>query len=282
MALYLIGDIQGCDSALERLVHQVDFSPSRDTMFVLGDLVNRGPDSAAVLRRMMAYGSSACCLLGNHDLHLLAVAHGSRPAKRKDTLTTILTDKDRGAMVQWLQHQKLAHCETLAGRSVLMVHAGVLPQWSTPQTLALAEEVHALLQSTNAPEFFDAMYGDQPDQWSNTLEGLDRIRVIVNALTRIRFCDAQGRMEFASKGTAHTAPAGFFPWFDVPGRKTASDIVAFGHWSTLGWLGRTDVYGLDLGCVWGGQLAALRIADPQGWNPELITVDCPQQQRPGG
>lgn len=281
MALYLIGDIQGCDAALERLLQTVDFSPSRDTLFVLGDLVNRGPDSVAVVRRLMAYEDSALCLLGNHDLHLLAVAHGSRTPKRKDTLAGLLASTDREAMVHWLRHQRLAHREILGGRTVLMVHAGVLPQWTTPQTLALAQEVQTLLQSSDATAFFDTMYGDQPAQWSETLTGFDRIRVIVNALTRLRFCDTQGRMEFVAKGAASTAPTGLVPWFDVPSRRTADDVVAFGHWSTLGWLGRRDVYGLDLGCVWGGQLAALRVADRGHWNPELISVDCQREQHPG-
>ncbi|MDT8991119.1 symmetrical bis(5'-nucleosyl)-tetraphosphatase [Curvibacter sp. APW13] len=281
MALYLIGDIQGCDDALAQLLHHVDFSPSRDTLYVLGDLVNRGPDSVAVVRRLMAYGSSAHCLLGNHDLHLLAVAHGCRPPKRKDTLTPLLEDPGRDAMVHWLRHQGLAHREVIGTRTVLMVHAGVLPQWSANQAVSLAREVEAVLQSNAARDFFATMYGDAPSRWHDDLKGHDRIRVIVNALTRLRFCDAQGTMEFSAKGPAASAPDGCMPWFDVPGRQTARDIVAFGHWSTLGWLGREDVYALDQGCVWGGQLAALRVSDRQHWSPELITVDCPQMQAPG-
>lgn len=280
MALYLIGDVQGCDAALEELLHTIDFSPSRDTLYLLGDLVNRGPASDQVLRRMMGYGHSARCLLGNHDLHLMAVAHGVRPPKRKDTLSNILQAPDSAAMLSWLQGQSMALRETIADKDVLMVHAGVLPQWSADDTMALAKEVEATLQGQDAAQFFSAMYADKPDRWSDALTGFDRIRVIVNALTRLRYCTAEGSMEFQSKGSATTAPDGYLPWFDVPGRKSADSIVAFGHWSTLGWLDRSDVYALDLGCVWGGQLAALRIANRREWSPELITVDCPQMQKP--
>lgn len=282
MALYLIGDVQGCDAALNELLLTIDFSPSRDILFVLGDLVNRGPDSDKVLRRLMSFDHAARCLLGNHDLHLLAVAHGSRPAKRKDTLQTLLQSPDSGAMLDWLRHQRMAIHESIANRSILMVHAGVLPQWTLSQTMALAAEVEAVLQSEDATPFFDCMYADRPAQWSDALQGFDRIRVIVNALTRLRYCTVNGAMEFQSKGSATNAPMGFLPWFDVPQRKTAGTTVAFGHWSTLGWLNRDDVFSLDFGCVWGGQLAALRFPDFQNWLPELITIDCPQMQQPGG
>ena len=281
MALYLIGDVQGCDAALGQLLDTVGFSPSRDTLYLLGDLVNRGPASDRVLRRLMHYGLSARCLLGNHDLHLLAVAHGVRPPKRKDTLANILHAPDSTEMLAWLRSQSMALRETIADKDVLMVHAGVLPQWSADVTMALAGEVEAVLQSPDAAKFFAVMYANHPHEWSETLTGFDRIRVVVNALTRLRYCTANGHMEFESKGSADTAPAGYQPWFDVPDRKTADAVVAFGHWSTLGWLARTDVYALDLGCVWGGKLAALRIPDRLTWAPELITVDCPQIQKPG-
>lgn len=283
MALYLIGDVQGCDAALQRLLDTLAFSPSRDTLYLLGDLVNRGPDSAAMLRRLMAYGASARCLLGNHDLHLLAVAHGVRKPKRKDTLDGILNAPDRHAMLHWLRHQRMAMLETIGNKELLMVHAGVLPAWTASKTIALAQEVEAVLQSDDAGDFFDAMYGNTPDHWSNALTGSDRIRVIVNALTRLRFCTAQGAMEFDNTGDPATAPTGYLPWFDVPGRKTADTTVAFGHWSTLGWLGRTDVYAMDTGCVWGGALSALRIeatGSGQPWNTELLQVQCEQAQKP--
>lgn len=282
MALYLIGDIQGCDAALEELLNTLAFSPSRDTLYVLGDLVNRGPASDRVLRRLMSYGDSAHCLLGNHDLHMLAVAHHARHAKRKDTIACVLQAPDSAAMLHWLAHQRMALCEQIGGKEVLMVHAGVLPQWTAAQTMQLAKEVHDVLRSTQATDFFNTMYADHPAQWSESLEGMDRIRLIVNALTRLRYCTIEGVMEFESKGGAAHTPQGHMPWFDVPGRASAGAIVAFGHWSTLGWLDRSDVYALDLGCVWGGELAALRIEDRTRWAPELITIACPAMQTPTG
>lgn len=284
MAMYLIGDVQGCDSALQNLLDVLDFSPSRDTLFLLGDLVNRGPDSAAVLRRLMGYGHAARCLLGNHDLHLLAVAHGVRPPKRKDTLDNVLQAPDRHILLHWLGQQSLALQETRGPHTLLMVHAGVLPAWDAAQTMALASEVESVLRSGDAHTFFQAMYGNTPAAWSDTLSGTDRLRVVVNALTRLRFCTAQGAMEFAHTGNATTAPPGYLPWFDVPGRATADITVAFGHWSTLGWLGRNDALALDTGCVWGGALSALRVQAPgQGlpWKTELIQVACEQAQAPG-
>lgn len=284
MALYLIGDVQGCDAALQRLLDTLAFSPSRDTLFLLGDLVNRGPDSAAVLRRLMGYGNAARCLLGNHDLHLLAVAHGVRKPRRKDTLDGVLNAPDRQTLLHWLRLQPMALLETLGNQELLMVHAGVLPAWTAIKTIALAREVESVLQSPAAGEFFHAMYGDAPAAWNDTLTGMDRIRVVVNALTRLRFCTAEGTMEFETKDSANAAPTGYMPWFTVPGRKTASITVAFGHWSTLGWLGRTDVLAMDTGCVWGGSLSALRV-EAQGhgipWRTELIQVPCKQAQKPG-
>ncbi len=275
MSLYCIGDVQGCNSALGHLLETLDFSPSRDTIFMLGDLVNRGPDSAGVLRRLMGLGTSARCLLGNHDLHLLAVAYGIRPPHRGDTLNELLSADDCPVLINWLRQQRLAWQE----RGVLMVHAGVLPSWSAAQTLARAAEVEAMLRSPQLPDFLRQMYGNLPTLWDDSLQGMERLRVIVNGLTRLRFCSAHGMMEFATKEGADGAPHGYMPWFDVPGRQTVDVTVAFGHWSTLGRLQRRDVYSLDLGCVWGGQLAALRL-DEAGEH-ELIAVNCPQAQRPG-
>lgn len=280
MALYLIGDVQGCDAALQTLLDTVEFSPSRDTLYVLGDLVNRGPDSAGVLRRLMGYGNAAQCLLGNHDLNLLAIAHGVRKPHRKDTLQGILDAADRDAMLDWLRHQKMAIQLTRGVTPLLLVHAGVLPQWTVEQTMALAQEVQAMLQSAHAPDFFKTMYGNRPNHWNDALTGMDRLRVVVNALTRLRFCTEQGEMEFDSKEGADGAPPGYLPWFDVPNRKTAHIHVAFGHWSTLGWLGRSDVLSLDTGCVWGGSLSALRF-NLQDLAQELIQVPCAVSQQPG-
>lgn len=282
MALYLIGDVQGCDQALGRLLDSLAFSPSRDTLYLLGDLVNRGPDSLAVLRRVMAYGDAARCLLGNHDLHLLALAHGIRPAHRSDTLAGVLHAPDRPAVLDWLRQQPLARLENFHGQDTLMVHAGVLPGWSAIKTIALAKEVQAELQGPDLPAFLQHMYGNTPTRWNEALQGPDRWRVVVNALTRLRFCSAQGEMELASKEGAARAPAGYLPWFDVPQRQTASLTVAFGHWSTLGWQGRPDVLALDTGCVWGGCLSAAVVAP--GWGkrvPELVQVRCAAAQTPG-
>lgn len=275
MAVYLIGDVQGCDEALERLLCMVDFSASRDTLHLLGDLVNRGPDSVAVLRRLMALEGAAHCVLGNHDLHALAVAAGVRAPGRMDTLQGLLEASDRERLLGWLRHQAMA----LQACGVLMVHAGVLPQWSAADTLARAGELENVLRGPGWLEFLKQMYGNEPTRWDDALQGLPRLRVIVNALTRLRFCTADGTMEFETKEGADGAPPGFMPWFDVPGRRTSDDVVAFGHWSSLGWLDRHDVIALDSGCVWGGCLSALRL-QPQGPH-ELLQVRCPQTQVPG-
>lgn len=276
MALYLIGDVQGCDTALGRLLDELAFSPSRDRLVLLGDLVNRGPESLSVLRRLVALGDAAACLLGNHDLHLLVVAQGVRRPHRGDTLDDILGAPDRAMLLDWLRHRPLA----LQERGVLMVHAGVLPQWSAHTTLRLAGEVEAVLRSPGWDDFMHQLYGNQPDAWHDGLQGVARLRVIVNALTRLRFCSAAGRMEFDTKDSAAGAPPGYLPWFDVPGRRTAGDVVAFGHWSTLGWLDRPDLISLDTGCVWGGCLSAARLGrDPS--MRELIQVRCPQARQPG-
>jgi bis(5'-nucleosyl)-tetraphosphatase (symmetrical) len=284
MARYLIGDVQGCDSALQQLLDKISFSPSRDTLFLLGDLVNRGPSSDAVLRRLQNYGAAARCLLGNHDLYLLAIAHGVRKQHRKDTLSCILEAPDRAAMLVWLRAQRMAMTETIDDHTVLMVHAGVLPSWTSKKTMSLAAEVEEMLSSPELANFLHEMYDDEPSSWSDTLKGTPRLRVIVNALTRLRFCDAQGKMEFKFKEGAASAPPGYLPWFDVPDRKTTSVTLAFGHWSTLGWLGRSDVLALDTGCVWGGCLSAMRIAGGGLGKPliqELIQVKCEMTQKPG-
>ncbi|MDR1969628.1 MAG: symmetrical bis(5'-nucleosyl)-tetraphosphatase [Burkholderiaceae bacterium] len=278
MALYLIGDVQGCDQALGRLLDSIAFSPSRDRLVLLGDLVNRGPQSLAVLRRMMALGDAAACLLGNHDLHLLALAQGARTPHHGDTLHDILHAADRDALLDWLRRRPLA----LQQHGVLMVHAGVLPQWTAAQTLRLAAEVETVLRSADWVVFMHQMYGNQPDQWHDGLQDVARLRLIVNALTRLRFCSADGRMEFVTKDrAADGAPPGYLPWFDVPGRRTAGDVIAFGHWSALGWLNRPDVMGLDTGCVWGGCLSAVRLG-ANAHEREQIQVRCEQWRAPEG
>ena len=281
MALYLIGDIQGCDEALERLLSHIDFSPSRDTLYLLGDLVNRGPNNAGVLRRLMGYGSSAQCLLGNHDLHLLAVSQGVRQAHNQDTTQDILNAPDREALLRWLRQQHMA----MQVGQVLMVHAGVLPPWSAAQTMALAGEVEHVLRGDDFAHFMPQMYGGLPNQWRDDLQGADRLRVIVNALTRLRFCTAEGAMDFSIKEGADQAPEGLMPWFDAPHRQTQNVTVAFGHWSTLQPLNRADVVCLDDGCVWGGCLSAVRLEKQNTQTPDAtqwprLGVKCAQTLDP--
>jgi bis(5'-nucleosyl)-tetraphosphatase (symmetrical) len=276
MALYLIGDLQGCDEALGRLLIEIDFSASRDTLVLLGDLVNRGPDSLAVLRRLIALEGAAHCLLGNHDLHLLAVAHGVRKPHRSDTLDGILRAPDRAFLLDWLRTRSMA----LHMQGWLLVHAGVLPQWDLAQTLSLAGEVEGALRSSDWGVFMHNLYGNTPNAWQDSLRGHDRLRMVVNALTRLRFCTEKGGMEFDTKDSAAAAPEGFMPWFEVPGRRTLGTPIAFGHWSTLkGSAERHGVLPLDTGCVWGGCLTAARIG-ARG-DAELIEVRCPQSQKPG-
>jgi len=275
MGLYLIGDVQGCDSALGRLLDKIDFSPSRDTLYVLGDLVNRGPESGAVLRRLIGYGESAHCLLGNHDLSLLAVAHGRRAPHRNDTMDSVLLAADRGELIEWLRHQRMA----IHAHGLLMVHGGVLPQWDVAQTLSLAAEVEDTLRGPGLVDFLSEMYGNEPAQWDDALKGADRLRLVVNALTRLRFCTPEGVMDLKASGGLADAPPGYLPWFEVPGRKTAQDTIAFGHWSTLGFMQRPGIISMDTGCVWGGCLSALRLGDAGAH--ELIQVKCEQAQAPG-
>jgi len=272
--ILLIGDLQGCCDPLDRLLDQAGFSASRDRLVVLGDLVNRGPASLPVLQRLAALGGSARCVLGNHDLHLLAVAHGVRRTHRSDTVQQVLDSPDRQYWLQWLRHQPLALMES----GWLCVHAGLPPQWDTAQTLALAQEVGSVLAGDDLPAFLAAMYGNEPRRWDDGLRGADRLRFIVNALTRIRFCAEDGTLDLETKEGLEAAPAGLHPWFDTPGRRSAGQAIAFGHWSTLGLVNRPDLLGLDTGCVWGGSLSAARV---DGGRRELLQVPCMQAQAQG-
>lgn len=277
----MIGDVQGCMGSLQRLLDEVGFSASRDTVYLLGDLVNRGPDSLAVLRWAMAAGDSAQCLLGNHDLHLLAVAHGVRKAHRKDTLAPLLRAADAPALLDWLRHLPLAR----QAQGWLMVHAGVLPSWDTARTLALSAEFQSAMASPDHTRFLAGMYSNLPAAWDDRLTGNDRLRVVVNALTRLRFCTDEGEMEFDTKDSADQAPPGFKPWFDIPGRLTAGQPIAFGHWSTLRNLTQPDLLALDTGCVWGGCLSAAQLRPLRRGETAsdlaVIQVRCPQTRVPG-
>ncbi|MEO5845418.1 MAG: symmetrical bis(5'-nucleosyl)-tetraphosphatase [Caldimonas sp.] len=264
---YLVGDIQGCAGALDRLLDKVAFSPSRDRIYVLGDLVNRGPDSLGTLRRLRGLGEAATCLLGNHDWHLLAVAAGVRPRHRSDTLDAILDAPDREAWLDWLRHRRMAVHE----QGWLMLHAGVVPQWELATVLGLAATLEAALRERPGREFLGAMFGNEPRHWSDSLTGDELLRFVLNTLTRARFVAADGTLELATKDGADAAPPGFHPWFDAPGRRTAGVPIAFGHWSAVGFVDRPDLLSLDTGCVWGGKLSAVRLA---GARRELIQVDC--------
>ncbi len=271
---FLIGDVQGCCDALDRLLAEIGFSASRDHVYVLGDLVNRGPRSLATLRRLRGLGAAATCLLGNHDWHLLAAAHGVRPVHATDTLDQILEAPDRDAWLDWIRQRRMAVFE----HGWLMLHAGVVPQWDLALTLRLAGEVEAHLKGEGLPDFLKVMYGNEPARWSESLAGAARLRFSVNVLTRIRFVDAEGTLDFKTKDGSVAPPPGLFRWFDAPGRRTAGLPIAFGHWSTLGLVERPDLFGLDTGCVWGGRLTAVRI---DGGRREVIQVDCDAAQTPG-
>lgn len=272
MPTYAIGDLQGCRPSLGLLLDQIAQKDPHARLIFVGDLVNRGPQSLDTLRTVRSLGTRATALLGNHDLHLLAVSQGIRKAHGSDTLDDILQAPDRDDWIDWVRHRPLAHLEN----GHLMVHAGVLPQWTTAQTLSLAQEVETVLRGPDWADFLREMYGNQPAQWDDALTGTDRLRCIVNALTRIRYCTADGAMELSNKEAFGAHLEGFTPWFDMPARATADTTIVFGHWSTLGLVLRDNLIGLDTGCVWGGKLTALRLEDRA-----IEQVSCPQYQRPG-
>jgi bis(5'-nucleosyl)-tetraphosphatase (symmetrical) len=273
MTTYAIGDLQGCYEPLQRLLDRIRFDPARDRVWFVGDLVNRGPDSLATLRFVRSLGDASVTVLGNHDLHLLAVAEGFARLKRDDTLDDILAAPDRAELLDWLRHRPLMHFED----GVAMVHAGLLPGWSISRALALAAEVEAQLRAPAYRSFLAQMYGNLPDRWDERLAGSDRLRVIVNAMTRMRICTANGVMEFAHKGAAKDLPAGYLPWFAAPARASGDTPVVFGHWSALGLVRQDNVFGLDTGCLWGRKLSALRLDDRQ-----VVQVGCRSQREGTG
>ncbi|MGH8798395.1 MAG: symmetrical bis(5'-nucleosyl)-tetraphosphatase [Caldimonas sp.] len=272
--IYLVGDVQGCCDALDRLLGEIGFTPSRDRVYVLGDLVNRGPQSLATLRRLRDLGSAATCLLGNHDWHLLAAAQGVRPVHASDTLDDILGAPDREAWLEWIRQRRMAVHE----HGWLMLHAGVVPQWDLALTLRLAAEVEQHLQGDTLKDFLEVMYGNDPARWDESLDGAARLRFTVNVLTRIRYVTVDGTLDLKAKDGRGVPPVGLVRWFDAPGRRTEGVPIAFGHWSTLGLVDRADLLGLDTGCVWGGRLTAVRI---DGGRRELFQVECAEAQRPG-
>jgi bis(5'-nucleosyl)-tetraphosphatase (symmetrical) len=248
---YAIGDVQGCDEELRALLKLLRFSADRDRLWFVGDLVNRGPGSLATLRLVRALGDNAVVVLGNHDLHLLALAFGMDRKRKSDTLDEVLAARDRDALLEWLIGRPLAHAE----HADLMVHAGLVPQWSAAQAVALAGEVSAALQR-DPRALFAGMYGNEPDRWREQLAGVERLRFVINVLTRLRVCTAEGRTDFGLKGEPPPPPSPLRPWFELPGRRSRDSRIIFGHWSALGLVQREGVVGLDTGCVWGGALTA--------------------------
>lgn len=260
MATYAIGDIQGCYDALCRLLEACAFDPASDRLWLVGDLVNRGPQSLETLRLIKSLGASAVTVLGNHDLYLLMVAEGGAKFRGKDdTLQPILDAPDCAELLNWLRHQPLCYTEN----EYCLVHAGLLPQWTARQARQLSQEVEAAMQGPDYRKFILNLWGSEPAGWSEGLSGWPRLRVIVNAMTRMRFCTPEGIMEFKSKGKLSKAPTGHIPWFDVPKRKSADAVLVTGHWSALGLKLTQNLLALDSGCLWGGYLTALRLEDRQ-------------------
>jgi bis(5'-nucleosyl)-tetraphosphatase (symmetrical) len=269
---YAVGDLQGCDEELRALLARLRFCADRDRLWFVGDLVNRGPGSLATLRLVRALGDNAVVVLGNHDLHLLAIAHGAHRRRKSDTLDEVFAAPDREALLQWLLARPLAHAE---GED-LMVHAGLVPQWSAAHTLSLAHEVEGALRR-DPRALFEQMYGNEPERWDEGLRGAERLRFIINVLTRLRMCTADGRVDLSIKGPPPPPPSPLRPWFEHRRRASRGVRVIFGHWSALGLVQRDGVVGLDTGCVWGGTLTAL---DLDSERPP-VSQPCAAHQRIG-
>jgi bis(5'-nucleosyl)-tetraphosphatase (symmetrical) len=275
MPLYAIGDVQGCYAALEKLLATIQFDAARDRLWFTGDLVNRGPQSLEVLRYVKGLGARATCVLGNHDLHLLAVAAGTAKTRARDTLDAILGAPDRDELLDWLRSRPLLHHDDRLGYT--LIHAGLLPSWSLADAKRLAQEGETALRRAGADAFFRHMYGDLPDHWNENLRGFDRLRVIINAYTRLRYCDSEGNMDLRPTGPPGSQPPGLMPWFQIPGRRSGEHRIVFGHWSTLGLWHHDGVIGLDSGCLWGNSLSAARLdIEPV----EFFSVACPMYQPP--
>ena len=266
------GDLQGCHRPLQDLLDRID-PPASEPLWFCGDLINRGPDSLEALRFVMGLGDRVVTVLGNHDLHLLATVAGSRKPRRGDTLQPILDAPDRAELVDWLRRRPLAHLQG----DYLLVHAGVVASWDPLRTIELAGEVETVLRGPRWVDFMSVMYGNDPDRWDESLRGNERLRAIVNILTRVRYLDKEGRLDLSNTTAPAQAPPGRRAWFDLPGRRSAGKTVVFGHWSTLGLLDRPDLVALDTGCVWGGCLSAMRLETRQ-----LFQVKCPTSAVPGG
>jgi bis(5'-nucleosyl)-tetraphosphatase (symmetrical) len=273
MAVYVIGDLQGCLEALRRLLEEIDYQPGRDRLWFTGDLVNRGPQSLEVLRFVSAL-PQAVAVLGNHDLHLLAVASGQAPAKKRDTLESLLKAPDRDELLAWLRQRPLLHHDAELGYT--LVHAGLLPQWDLDTAQRLAAEAEQAIRHSDRNQLYTHMYGDTPDHWEESLGGWARLRIIINGFTRVRYLDSQGRLDLRPKMAPGGQPEHLVPWFQVPGRRHAGLKIVFGHWSTLGVWDGDGVIGLDSGCVWGGRLTALRLEAVRAF----VSVYCPEHNWP--
>lgn len=271
MATYAIGDLQGCFFSFQDLLKKIQFNPVHDRLWFVGDLINRGPGSLDVMRWMLEHQSSVVTVLGNHDLHTLVVAEGFVSAHRSDTIQSLLDAPDAPELLRWLRHQPLVHFE----HGYLMVHAGLLPEWTVDQAMALGAEVHLALHAPNYREFLQHMYGNDPKRWDDGLNGWDRLRVITNAMTRLRICSADGEMEFKFKGELQNIPDGYQPWFELSHRASVNTPIVFGHWSALGLQHKNNVYSLDTGCLWGGHLSAMRLEDRQ-----IFQVPCHPDDSP--
>lgn len=277
MALYVIGDVQGCYQELRALLDRIGFNADADRLWFAGDLVNRGPRSLEVLRFVKALGDGAVTVLGNHDLHLLAVAAGARQSGANDTIGDILAAPDREELLDWLRTRPLMHRD--AARGIVLVHAGLAPQWDIAAAEACAREVERELRSERIQELLAGMYGDQPDLWSEGLRGIERWRFSINCFTRLRMCDRQGRLHVRARGPVRERGDGLIPWFEAPGRASADTKVAFGHWAALGRYEAPGIYATDSGCVWGGALSALRLdVEPAQWQ----SLPCPAYARFAG
>jgi bis(5'-nucleosyl)-tetraphosphatase (symmetrical) len=276
VAHYAIGDLQGCHAEFMALLERLKFDPARDRLWLTGDLVNRGPDSLAVLREVKSLGRTVTVVLGNHDLHLLALAWAPRTVKRREPeLEAVLAAPDSGALLEWLAARPLLHRDSAVGWT--LIHAGLPPQWTLAQAESCAREVESALRR-DAAGLLEDMYGDAPDRWSPDLKGSERLRFAVNCLTRLRFVDRKGRLLLAHKGAVADAPAGSMPWFRHPERATRSDALVFGHWSALGYLAEPGLRALDTGCVWGGSLTAIRLDREM----EPVRLPCRGSRRVGG
>lgn len=278
MPTYAVGDIQGCAEELKRLLERLRFDPARDRLWFAGDLVNRGPGSLEVLRLVHALDACSVVVLGNHDLHLLALAEGNTRHAKKSNLGAILEAPDRDQLLDWLRRRPLIHHD--ASRGFTLVHAGLPPQWSLAEALAHARELEEALRGPRYRDYLFAMYGNEPSRWSPDLAGMERLRFITNCLTRLRYCSADGTLALKEKGTLATRPKTLIPWFQCPGRKTRGDRIIFGHWSSLGYWDQDNVWGIDSGCLWGGHLTALRVRKRQPLEP--VHLPCVGYLRPDG